>query len=204
MRRQSFKVCFLKLVFLTSSFNARRPKKVGNMNKEIIENGKYVELTYKVIDKNSGAVLTQVEFPLGYVHGTNEVLAPPVMSELEGKEAGKVIEVPIDCSQLYGPRDESLVITDSIQNVPEEYRQVGMAILMENDQGKTKSFLVTRVDKKTVTIDGNNPLCGREVIFRLEILLVREASDEEIEYGGKIEEGPDLDGVEGVTQVPVQ
>jgi FKBP-type peptidyl-prolyl cis-trans isomerase SlyD len=79
-----------------------------------------------------------------------------------------------------------------------------MAILMENDQGKTKSFLVTHVDKKTVTIDGNNPLCGREVIFRLEILLVREASDEEIEYGGKIEEGPDLDGVEGVTQVPVQ
>ena len=204
MRRQSFKVCFLKLVFLTLSSNARLPKKVGNMNKEIIENGKYVELTYKVIDKNSGAVLTQVEFPLGYVHGTNEVLAPPVMSELEGKEAGKVIEVPIDCSQLYGPRDESLVITDSIQNVPEEYRQVGMAILMENDQGKTKSFLVTRVDKKTVTIDGNNPLCGREVIFRLEILLVREASDEEIEYGGKIEEGPDLDGVEGVTQVPVQ
>jgi FKBP-type peptidyl-prolyl cis-trans isomerase SlyD len=204
LRRQSFKVCFLKLVFLTLSSNARLPKKVGNMNKEIIENGKYVELTYKVIDKNSGAVLTQVEFPLGYVHGTNEVLAPPVMSELEGKEAGKVIEVPIDCSQLYGPRDESLVITDSIQNVPEEYRQVGMAILMENDQGKTKSFLVTRVDKKTVTIDGNNPLCGREVIFRLEILLVREASDEEIEYGGKIEEGPDLDGVEGVTQVPVQ
>jgi FKBP-type peptidyl-prolyl cis-trans isomerase SlyD len=204
LRRQSFKVCFLKLVFLTSSSNARLPKKVENMNKEIIENGKYVELTYKVIDKNSGAVLTQVEFPLGYVHGTNEVLAPPVMSELEGKEAGKVIEVPIDCSQLYGPRDESLVITDSIQNVPEEYRQVGMAILMENDQGKTKSFLVTRVDKKTVTIDGNNPLCGREVIFRLEILLVREASDEEIEYGGKIEEGPDLDGVEGVTQVPVQ
>jgi FKBP-type peptidyl-prolyl cis-trans isomerase SlyD len=174
------------------------------MNKDIIENGKYVELTYKVIDKNSGAVLTQVEFPLGYVHGTNEVLAPPVMSELEGKEAGKVIEVPIDCSKLYGPRDESLVITDSIHNVPEEYREVGMAILMENDEGKTKSFLVTRVDKKTVTIDGNNPLCGREVIFRLEILLVRDASDEEIEYGGKIEEGPDLEGVEGVTQVPVQ
>jgi FKBP-type peptidyl-prolyl cis-trans isomerase SlyD len=174
------------------------------MNKEIIENGKYVELTYKVIDKNSGAVLTQVEFPLGYVHGTNEVLAPPVMAELEGKEAGKVIEVPIDCSQLYGPRDESLVITDSIHNVPEEYREVGMAILMESEQGQTKSFLVTRVDKKTVTIDGNNPLCGREVIFRLEILMVRDASEEEIEYGGKIDNGPDLEGLDGVTQVPVQ
>jgi len=95
------------------------------------------------------------------------------------------------------------VITDRIQNVPEEYREVGTAILMESEQGQTKSFLVTRVDAKSVTIDGNNPLCGREVIFRLEILLVRNATDEELQYGGKIEEGPDLDAVEAVTQVPI-
>ncbi len=171
------------------------------MAKEIIEDGKYVELTYKVIDQNSGAVLTMVEYPIGYVHGTNEILAPAVMAELKGKSVNEVIEVPIDCNELYGPRDESLVITSSRQDVPKEYQEVGMAILMENDQGQSKSFLVTRVDAKSVTIDGNNPLCGREVIFRLEISLVRDASDEEIEYGGKIEEGPDLDGVEGVTPV---
>ena len=165
------------------------------MNDNVIADGKYVEVTYKVIDQISGGVLTQVEFPLGYIHGTNEILAPPVMAELEGKEAGEVIEVPIDCSKIYGPRDESLVITDRIQNVPEEYREVGMSILMESETGQTKTFLVTRVDKKSVTIDGNNPLCGREVIFRLEILMVRDATDEEIEYGGKVVEGPDLDGV---------
>ncbi|MCP4233405.1 MAG: peptidylprolyl isomerase [Gammaproteobacteria bacterium] len=170
------------------------------MSNESIVDGKYVELTYEVIDQKSGAVLTQVEYPLGYVHGTNEVLAPAVMAELDDKTAGEVIEVPIDCNQLYGPRDESLVITDQIENVPEEYREVGTAILMENEQGQTKSFLVTRVDAQSVTIDGNNPLCGREVIFRLEILLVRDATEEEIEYGGKIEEGPEL---EGVTQVPI-
>jgi FKBP-type peptidyl-prolyl cis-trans isomerase SlyD len=171
-----------------------------DMNDNVIADGKYVELTYKVIDQLSGAVLTQVEFPLGYVHGTNEILAPAVMAELEGKAAGEVIEVPIDCKQIYGPRDESLVITERIQDVPEEYREVGMSILMESETGRTKTFLVTRVDKRSVTIDGNNPLCGREVIFRLEILLVRDATDEEIEYGGKVEAGPDL---EGVTQVPI-
>jgi FKBP-type peptidyl-prolyl cis-trans isomerase SlyD len=128
-------------------------------------------------------------------------MAPAVMAELEGKAAGEVIEVPIDCNQLYGPRDESLVITDRLQNVPEEYHEVGMSILMENDRGQTKTFLVTRVDKTSITIDGNNPLCGREVIFRLEILLVRDATDEEIQHGGKVEQGPDL---EGVTQVPIQ
>ena len=170
------------------------------MSNETIADGKYVELTYKVIDQKSGAVLTQVDYPLGYVHGTNEILAPSVMAELEGKTAGEVIEVPIDCNQLYGPRDESLVLTERIQNVPEEYREVGMSILMENDRGQTKTFLVTRVDRRSVTIDGNNPLCGREVIFRLEILLVRDATDEEIEHGGKVEDGPDLGGV---TQVPI-
>ena len=126
------------------------------------------------------------------MHGVNEILAPTVMAELEGKAAGDVIEVPIDCNQLYGPRDESLVITEDRRNVPEEYHEVGMSILMESDTGLTKTFIVTRMDKRTITIDGNNPLSGRKVIFRLEILLVRDASEEEIEYGGKIEDGPDL------------
>ena len=169
--------------------------------KEIIEANKYVELTYKVIDQKSGQVLTSVEFPLGYVHGVNEVLSPQVSAELEGKSAGETIEVPVDCNEIFGPRDESLVITDHIENVPKEYREVGLAILMENDQGNTKSFLVTRVDAKTVTIDGNNPLCGREVIFKLDILLVRDATEEEIAAGGKVEAGPDIETGPGIHEV---
>lgn len=166
--------------------------------KDIIEANKYVELTYKVIDQKTGHVLTLVEFPLGYVHGVNEILSPRVMEKLEGKSAGDVIEVPIDCNDIYGPRDESLVIVEAIANVPKEYREVGTSILMENDHGQTKSFLVTRVDSRTVTIDGNNPLCGREVTFKLEILLVRDATAEEIEYGGKIEAAPDLNNCHAV------
>jgi len=169
--------------------------------KDVIEANKYVELTYEVIDQKSGHVLTSVEFPLGYVHGVNEVLSPQVSAELEGRSAGETIEVPIDCRTIFGPRDESLVITEYINNVPEEYHEVGMAILMENDKGGTKSFLVTRVDARTVTIDGNNPLCGRQVIFKLEILLVRDASEEEIAAGGKIEKGPDIEMGPGIHEV---
>ena len=129
----------------------------------------------------------------GYVHGVNMVLSPEVSAELEGRSEGETIEVPLDCNKIFGPRAESLVITEYIRNVPEEYREVGTAILIENDRGETKTFLVTRKDRKTITLDGNNPLCGREVIFKLEILLVRDASEEEIAAGGKIEEGPDIE-----------
>lgn len=162
------------------------------MKNDVIEANKYVELTYEVVDRKSGQVLTAVEYPLGYVHGVNEILSPTVMTQLEGRSEGDLINVPIDCNAIYGPRDESLVITDHIENVPEEYRQVGTAILMENDRGETKSFLVTRVDEKSVTIDGNNPLCGREVIFKLEIKMVRDATEEEIEHGGKVETVPEV------------
>lgn len=168
--------------------------------KEVVTEGKYVELIYKVIDSKTEAILTMVEFPIGYIHGVTEALAPQVTSELEGKVVGDVIEVPIDCNKLYGPRDESLVYIDDIDNVPEEYREVGMSILMENEQGDTKSFLVTRVDEKSVTIDGNNPLCGREVIFNLEILTVRDATEEEIEAGGPVNAEPDISEIVGTNQ----
>ena len=160
---------------------------------DTIRDGKFVELTYQVTDKKSGHVLTRVEFPLNYVHGHNEILAPSVHSELEGRSAGEVIEVSIDGNQIFGPRDESLVFSDHIENVPEEYRQIGTSILMENDRGQTRSFLVTHLDDERLTVDGNNPLCGREVVFKLEILSVRDATAEEIQAGGAIVAGADID-----------
>ena len=160
---------------------------------ETIHDGTFVELTYNVTDRKSGHVLSCVEFPLGYIHGHNEILAPSVHKELEGKSAGDVIEVPIDGHRIFGPRDESLVFTDHIENVPGECRQVGTSILMENDKGQTRSFIVTRMDDERLTIDGNNPLCGREVVFRLEILTVRDATDEEMKAGGAIGAEPNID-----------
>lgn len=165
---------------------------------DTIEGNKYVELKYRVVDSKTGAVLTAVDFPLGYVHGVNDVLSPQVMAELEGRAVGETISVELDCNKLFGPRDESLVVTDYIQNVPEEYREVGTSIVMENEQGETKTFVVTRVDEKTLTIDGNHPLCGRQVVFELDILTVRDATEAEIAAGGKVERPPSLKGVKPV------
>ncbi len=153
---------------------------------DTIQDDKLVELNYKVIDQKSGHILTTVEFPLGYVHGHSDVLGAAVTERLEGKSEGDIIEVPVDCDLLYGPRDESLVFTDHIENVPKEYREIGTTIVAENEKGEPRNFIVTRMDDKTLTVDGNNPLCGRKVIFKLEILTVRDATIEEIEAGGTV------------------
>ncbi len=160
-----------------------------------IEESKFIELKYQVIDEKSGDTLVNIEYPISFVHGANDILSPEVSAALDGKVIGDVIEVPIDCNQLYGPRDESLVFTDNIENVPKEFHEIGLTITMENEKGEPKSFIVTRFDDKTLTVDGNNPLCGRKVIFKLEVLNVREATYEEIESGGKVGEETDIEEI---------
>lgn len=161
--------------------------------KDMIVDNKFVELNYEVVDKKSGETLVNIEYPVGYVHGEVSVLSTEVTAQLTGRSAGDVIEVPIDCDKLYGPRDEALVFTDRIENVPEEFREIGMTITMENETGQPKNFIVTRMDDESLTVDGNNPLCGREVIFKLKVLTVRDATDEEIEAGGALDADPDPD-----------
>ncbi len=162
---------------------------------DFIQESKYVELIYKVVDQKSGSVFSSIEYPVGYVHGANDVLGKMVLAELEGREKGDIIEIKIDVEKLYGPRDESLVFIDKIENVPQEYRKVGTKVTMENNDGQPKEFLVTKVDDETVTIDGNNPLCGREVNFVLEVLLVRDATIEEMEAGGTTDSEPSLEEI---------
>ncbi|RKZ91554.1 MAG: peptidylprolyl isomerase, partial [Gammaproteobacteria bacterium] len=94
--------------------------------KQTIQDNKFIELNYKVLDEKTGQVLSTVEFPICYVHGADQVLATQVTSQLEGQIEGDIIEVPIDGNLIYGPRDEDLVFTDAIDNVPEEYREIGM------------------------------------------------------------------------------
>jgi FKBP-type peptidyl-prolyl cis-trans isomerase SlyD len=161
---------------------------------DTIQDNKFVELSYKVIDQKSGETLVAVEYNIGYVHGMDCALDQSVTTELEGKKTGDIVEVPIDCNILYGPRDESLVFTDRIKNVPEDYREIGTTITMESEKSGPRNFIVTRMDDKTLTVDGNNPLCGRLAIFKLEILNVRDATDEEIEVGGAVVPEPDVDG----------
>ena len=151
---------------------------------DFIEESKYVELIYKVVDQKTNNVFSNIEYPVGYVHGANDVLGKDVLAELEGRQQGDIIEINIDVEKLYGPRDESLVFIDKIENVPQEYRKMGTKVVMENKDGQPKDFLVTKVDDTTVTIDGNNPLCGRDVKFVLEVILVRDATIEEMEAGG--------------------
>ena len=70
---------------------------------DAVGDGKLVELTYKVVDAKSNSTLTEVEYPIGYVHGISEILAPQVTAEIEGKFQDDVINVPVSYTHLTLP-----------------------------------------------------------------------------------------------------
>ena len=86
--------------------------------------------------------------------------------------------------QGFGPHDPSLTFTDDIDNVPPQFRQVGAEVQMQNDQGETRSFHVTRVEGGKVTVDGNHPFAGKVLTVRARIEEVRDAREGEDKVSG--------------------
>ena len=152
-----------------------------------ITTNKFVELTYRIIDQTNGEVIEQVEEPLGYVQGDNTLLFNQVTKELEGKAVGDEVEILLKAEDAFGPKLEELIFTDEINNVPVEYRFIGAAVTMQNDKGGTKDFIVSSIEDGKLTIDGNHPLAGKDIIFYVEVLSVRDATADEIIEGGSID-----------------
>ena len=152
-----------------------------------ITTNKFVELTYRIIDQTNGEVIEQVEEPLGYVQDDNTLLFNQVTKELEGKSVGDEVEILLKAEDAFGPKLEELIFTDEINNVPVEYRFIGAAVTMQNDKGGTKDFIVSSIEDGKLTIDGNHPLAGKDIIFYVEVLSVRDATADEIIEGGSID-----------------
>ena len=154
---------------------------------EIISINKFVELTYRIIDQSNGEVIEQVEEPLGYVQGDNSLLFNQVTKELEGKCVGDEVEILLKAEDAFGKKADELIFTDDIDNVPMEYRRIGANVTMQNDKGGTKDFVVSSIENGKLTIDGNHPLAGRDIIFFVEVLSIRDATADEIIEGGSID-----------------
>ena len=154
---------------------------------ETISINKFVELTYRIIDQSNGEVIEQVEEPLGYVQGDNSLLFNQVTKELEGKCVGDEVEILLKAEDAFGKKADELIFTDDINNVPVEYRFIGASVTMQNDKGGTKDFIVSNIEDGKLTIDGNHPLAGKDIIFYVEILSIREATADEIIEGGKLD-----------------
>jgi peptidylprolyl isomerase len=81
----------------------------------------------------------------------------------------KTIEVP--CAEAFGDYHNELIITLPIENFPDEV-QVGERYMLIINDSENMPIFVTEIDDDLVTVDGNHPLAGKDLIFDVELLAV--------------------------------
>jgi len=149
-----------------------------------VRKDRVISLNFTLKDEH-GELLdqSQKDEPLQYLHGVNDVI-PGLEKALEGQILGEKVRVVIPPAEAYGEYEVSLVDEVSRQQFPGiDNIQPGMQFQTQLDDGAAMVIHVTSVDGDIVVVDGNHPLAGLTLVFDVEIVDIRQASEDEIAHG---------------------
>ena len=117
--------------------------------------------------------------PLGYVHGRG-YLIPGLEAQLEGKGPGDKFSCTIQPKDGYGERDERLVAELPRDRFDTDVEiEKGMQFQVMTPAGPT-IVTVIEVNGDRVKIDGNHEMAGKVLNFDIEVVEVRDTTEEEL------------------------
>lgn len=143
-----------------------------------------VTIHYTLKDE-SGEIVDSSEGmdPLVYLQGAENIV-PGLEQALAGKQVGDKLSVTVQPKDGYGeliPELCQVVSIDMFQGVDE--LEIGQMFETESAEGYPMIVTITEISEGNVTIDANHPLAGQVLNFAVEVVDVREASEEELEHG---------------------
>lgn len=124
--------------------------------------------------------------PTLYLHGHNNLLAA-IEQELEGKNTGDKLQVTVAPENGYGHRTEGAIQRIPIKHLMDHEKiknrlKPGVKVAINTQHGPWEA-IVLKVGKFNVDVDSNHPLAGKHLNFEIEIVDVRDASEEELAHG---------------------
>jgi len=147
------------------------------------EKDKVVTFHYQLTD-DSGAEIdsSHTREPLAILFGHGAII-PGLETAIAGHVAGDRFNVVIPPEEAYGARRE-----DYTQRVPKKYFRAGdrlmpgMSTVLRTEDGH-RSVTVVKVGSSVIDVDLNHPMAGKTLTFAVEIVDVREPSEEEVAHG---------------------
>lgn len=110
--------------------------------------------------------------------GTNTLSA--LVDALKDLRAGETRHVCLRADQAYGFYDPKLVVVREIDGLDFSAPvTVGEEVAMVTG-GKKRMMRVTEINDESVTLDGNHPLAGQDLVFEIEATEARDATAEEL------------------------
>ena len=152
-------------------------------NKTKIEENSVVILDYTL--KVDGGVVDTSEGsePIEFIQGQGQII-PGLENELYGMSIGDSKDVIVSPSQGYGEID-----SDAFADIPRgEFPpniplEEGVALQLKDQDGNVLEAHIVEAGEKTVRLNFNHPLAGKELHFSVKVVGIRDASAEEISHG---------------------
>jgi FKBP-type peptidyl-prolyl cis-trans isomerase SlyD len=145
--------------------------------------GMVVTMHYTLTD-DAGTVLDSSEGrePLAYLHGHGNII-PGLEKALEGSEPGFKSSVTVPPGEGYGEKNPEAVFEAPREHFPPEMELApGNQVYAEGPRGPV-TFTIVDTSDSGVVLDANHPLAGQTLHFDVEVVEVREATQEELEHG---------------------
>lgn len=154
---------------------------------DIIKDGKYVEACYVLTVGEEEEVMETVpkNRPLSFIFGADQMLEA-FENNVAGLKAGDKFDFRIASADAFGEYEEQRVqeLSKEIFSPNGEFDAEnvvpGKTFQMINSDGDRFNGSVLEVRENTVIMDFNHPLAGEELHFVGEVLLVRDATEEEL------------------------
>lgn len=110
--------------------------------------------------------------PLEFQLGGKQVL-PGVEKAVVGMNVGESKTTTIPASEAYGQHRPELSVVVKRTELPDHIDpEVGQQLLMRQPSGQELRVTVTDANDETLTLDGNHPLAGQDLVFDLRLVEV--------------------------------
>ena len=123
--------------------------------------------------------------PLSFLVGHKQMI-PGFEEEIMGAKVGEKKEFTLSSERAYGDRDENAVqqiAREQFTQLEEEAKlEVGMQLVAQGQEGPMP-FIISELSDDMVTADFNHALAGQALKFNVEIVDLREATDDEQAHG---------------------
>lgn len=120
--------------------------------------------------------------PLPFLEGAGQII-PKLEEEIKDLKEGDKKIVKLAAKDAYGEVKDNMfmdVPRAELAHLPQ--LEVGSHLRLELDHG-AHVVRVTKITDEAVTLDGNHPLAGQDLEFAIEMVLIREATSEEVQHG---------------------
>jgi len=163
----------------------------------IVEKGTFVKIRYCLKTREGETIKGDPEEGLAYMDfytGYDQVF-PVLEKRLVGKKADEKMVVCLSPEEAFGPYREDWIKEKSYEEFPEGRQLMAGKWAMARDE-KTRTtygYFVKSKDADRIVLDYNHPFAGKELIYDLEIVEARPATEEEKELLRPCETGtPEL------------